>query len=499
VVIERNPTYYNLTGRVEYRPQFGAMVTDYTQIRAGALHRANGGFLVVEAADALAQPFAWEALKRALRSHEVTIENLAEQLSFVPTASLRPQPIPLDVKVVLIGTPLLHLLLHAHDEEVRELFKVNVDFAPDMDWTEDHVRSYAGYIARWVERAGLHHFDRSAVARVVEHGARLREDQRKLSTRLIDVSDLVTEASFWAGKAGREVVTREDVDQAVSRKEYRSSLWEERLRELIDRRTITIATEGEAVARLNGLTVIEMGDHSFGLPVRISATASLGRGSIESIERQIDLSGPIHSKGVLIVSGFLAEKYAQEWPLALRATLTFEQSYDEVDGDSASSAELYVLLSALSGLPLRQDLAVTGSVDQHGEVQAVGGVTRKVEGFFHVCGARGLTGTQGVVIPASNVPSLMLDDEVVEAARAGRFHVHAVRSIDQGIELLTGVPAGERQADGTYPAGTVYRLVADRLAGYAERLRGFGDSHNGSAPHGQRPGEVVPRLPVPQP
>jgi len=482
VVIERNPTYYNLTGRVEYRAQFGSMVTDFLQIKPGSLHRANGGFLVLEALDVLSQPFAWEALKRALRSREVTIENLAEQLSFMPTASLRPEPIPLDVKVVLIGTPLLHLLLFQRDEELRELFKVKVDFAPDMDWSDDHVLSYAAFISRWVQQSGLRHFDAAAVARIVEEGARLREDQRKLSTRLLDVSDLVTEASFWAGKAGRDLVTAADVDQAVSKKEYRSSLLEERIRELIDNRTIVIETEGARSGQVNGLTVLDVGDHSFGQPVRITATASLGRGSIESIERQIELSGPIHSKGVLIVSGFLAEKYAQNLPLALRATLTFEQSYDEVEGDSASSAELYALLSALSGAPIRQSFAVTGSVNQHGDVQAVGGVTRKIEGFFHVCKERGLTGEQGVLIPAANVPSLMLSDEVVEAVRQGRFHVHAVRSIDEGIALLTGLPAGERGEDGRYPEGSVYRMAADRLAGYAERLRGFGESPNGAVP-----------------
>jgi lon-related putative ATP-dependent protease len=480
VVIERNPTYYNLTGRIEYRPQLGSMVTDFTQIRAGSLHRANGGFLVVEVLDLLSQPFAWEGLKRALRAREVTMENLAEQLSFVPTAGLRPQPIPLDVKVVLIGTPLLHMLLYARDEELRELFKVKVEFAPDMEWTDEHVLSYAAYMRRWIEQAGLRHFDRGAVARVVEQGSRLREDQRKLSTRLLDVSDLVTEASFWAGKAGRDVVTAADVDQAVSKKDDRSSLLEDRMREMVDRRTIVIDTEGARTGQLNGLTVLELGDHSFGQPVRITATTSLGRGSIESIERQVELSGPIHSKGVLILSGYLAEQYAQDWPLALRATLTFEQSYDEVEGDSASSAELYALLSALSGVPIAQGLAVTGSVNQHGEVQAVGGVTRKVEGFFHVCRQRGLTGTQGVVIPAANVASLMLDDEVVQAVREGRFHVHAVRTVDEAIELLSGTPAGERRPDGGYPEGTVHRLVADRLQAYAERLRGFAESPNGS-------------------
>ena len=482
VVIEHSPRYYNLLGRVEYRPQMGVMLTDFTQVRPGSLHRANGGFLVVDAMELISQPFAYEALKRALRSGEVAIENLAEQLSFVPTASLRPEPIPLDVKVVLIGSPLLHLLLYMRDDDLRELFKVKVDFAPEMEWDEPHVRSYAAFISRWVLQSGLLHFDRSAVARVVEEGARLRENQRKLSTRLLEISDLVTEASFWAQKAGHTLVEAADVDEAVRRKEYRSSLVEERMRELIAERTIMIATEGARVAQLNGLTVAELGDHSFGQPVRITATVALGRGSVESIEREIELSGPIHSKGVLILSGYLAETYAQDLPLAVRATLTFEQSYDEVEGDSASSAELYTLLSALATLPLAQGIAVTGSINQKGEVQAVGGVTRKVEGFFAVCKARGLTGEQGVVIPAANVPHLMLSDEVVEAVRGGQFHVWAVSSVDEALELLTGRPAGVRGEDG-YPEGTVHRLVEDRLRAYAERLRGFAaPSTNGHHP-----------------
>jgi lon-related putative ATP-dependent protease len=472
VVVDRNPTYHNLVGRIEYHARLGSMVTDFMQVRAGSLLRANGGFLVLEAVDVLSQPFAWEALKRALRTGEVSIENLGEQLSFVPTATLRPQPIPLDVKVVIIATPLVHLLLNMHDEDVRELFKVKVDFSPEMAWDDEHVLDYATTIGRWVQAKGLRHFDRGAVARVVEQGARLREDQRKLSARMLEISDLVTEASFWADKAGHALVQRDDVDTAVRKKEHRSNLAEERLAEMVDNRTITIETEGTRVAQLNGLTVIDLGDHSFGHPVRITATVAPGRGSVESIERQVEMSGPSHSKGVLVLGGYLAERYAQKAPLALRATLTFEQSYDEVDGDSASSSELYTLLSALSGLPLRQGIAVTGSVDQHGDVQAVGGVTRKIEGFFRACAARGLSGDQGVVIPAINVPNLMLADDVVEAVRNGRFHVWAVDSVEEGIELLTGRPAAE-----------VHDLVEKRLAAYMETVRRLAaEPSNGVAP-----------------
>ncbi len=462
VVVERNPTYYNLVGRIDYRATFGAMVTDFREIKAGALHRANGGFLVLELSDLLRHPFSWEALKRALRGREVRIENLAEEFSAVPTATLRPEPVPLDVKVVVIGLPLFHHLLYQYDEDFRELFKVKADFAPDMDWSREHFGNYAAFVSRWVREAGLRHFDRGAVARLIEYGARLREDQRKLSTRLIEISDVVSEASFWAGEAGRKVVRAEDVDAAIRKREYRSNLIEERVRELISEGTIMIDAEGAKVGQVNGIAVLELGDYSFGKPSRVTARAALGRGRVESIEREIELSGPIHSKGFLILTGYLAGTYGQERPLALSATITFEQSYDEVEGDSASSTELYALLSALSGLPLDQGIAVTGSVNQHGEVQAVGGVTRKVEGFYATCKAKGLTGRQGVIVPAANVPNLMLDDEVVDAVREGRFHVWAVRTVDEGIALLTGKPAR-----------TVHRLVAERLREYAERAESF--------------------------
>jgi lon-related putative ATP-dependent protease len=462
VVVETNPTYYNLVGRVEYRPALGVMVTDFRDVKAGALHRANGGFLLLEVLDVLRHPFSWDALKRALRSREVRIENLAEEFSTIPTATLRPEPIPLDVKVCLIGSPLLYHLLYQLDEDLRELFKVKADFAPDMEWSEDGFTSYAAFVSRWVRTAGLRHFDRAAVARLIEHGARLREDQRKLSTRLLDISDVVSEASFWAEKAGREIVTREDVDCAIDKREYRSSLLEDRIRELIADGTIMIDTEGARVGQVNGLSLLDIGDYVFGRPSRVTARVSLGNRGVQSIEREIELSGPIHSKGFLILSGFLSGKYAQECPLALAATITFEQSYDEVEGDSASSTELYGLLSALSDLPLAQGIAVTGSVNQHGEVQAVGGVTRKIEGFFATCKAKGLTGKQGVIVPRANVSNLMLQDEVIEAVQEGRFHVWAVETIDQGIELLTGMPAEQ-----------VHDLAQQRLSAYAARLREF--------------------------
>jgi predicted ATP-dependent protease len=475
IVIERNPTFANLIGRTEYRYAYGTMATDFREIKAGALHRANGGFLVLDAADVLAHPFAWSALKRALRTHEVRIENLAEEVAPVPVATLRPEAIPLDVKVVLIGSHYLFRLLHQHDEEFPELFKVKSEFASEMAWDDASYASYAGGIARWVRNTGLRHFDRSAVARVIEFGSVLVEHQRKLSTRLREISDLVSEASFWAGKSGREVVSAGDVERAIRERRGRSSLVEKRLQEAVSDATIAIDTVGERVGQVNGLAILDLGDYSFGKPSRISARVSLGHGNVVSIEREIEQSGPSHSKGFLILAGYLAGMYAQEFPLALQATITFEQSYDGIDGDSASSTELYALLSALADVPIRQGIAVTGSVSQIGEVQAIGGVTRKIEGYFETCKAQGLTGDQGVMVPHTNIANLVLSDEVVAAVRAGRFNVWAVRTIDEGIEVLTGVAAGTRGADGAWRPGTIHRLVEDRLRAYADRAKSTRD------------------------
>jgi len=480
VIVEPNPTYYNLLGRLEYRAAFGSMVTDFRELKPGALHRANGGFLVLDALEVLRHPFSWDVLKRALKIGEIRVENLGEEFSAVPSASLRPAPIALDVKVILIGPPHVYHLLYQLDDDFRELFKVKADFSPELDWSPEHHGNYAAFVSRWVHDNGLRHFDRAAVARTIEHGARLRGDQDKLSARLIEISDVVSEASFWAGRNGHDVVEAGDVELAVRKKEYRSNLLEERLEELVERDTIVIEVDGGRVGQLNGLSVLDLGDYAFGRPVRVSARVSLGRGGVASVEREIKLSGPIHSKGVMILTGYLAATYAREQPLALSASLTFEQSYDEIEGDSASSTELYALLSALSGLPLDQGIAVTGSVDQNGHVQAVGGVTHKIEGFFATCRAKGLTGRQGVVLPAANVRNLMLADEIVDAVRAGRFHVWAVSTIDAGIELLTGKPAGKRGDDGTYPADSVHALVQERLATNAETLRDFAGDGDGA-------------------
>ena len=473
VIVERNPTYYNLIGRQDYRSVLGSMVTDFRQIKPGALHRANGGFLILHALDVMLSPFAWQGLKRALVSGEVRIENPGDQVAPLPTARPQPESIPLDLKVILIGPAALYQSLQ-FDVDFPELFGVKAEFAPDMEWSEENLASYSAFLSLIVHDRGLRHFDRSAVARVAEHGARLRDHQRKLTARFLDVARLAVEASHWAGKAGHEVVLAEDVDVAITKQEGRRNLFEERTREVIVDGTIMIDTEGARVAQVNGLSVINVGDYEFGQPTRVTARVSVGRGTVQSIEREIELSGPIHSKGFLILTGYLQAQYAQDWPLSLGATITFEQSYGGIDGDSASTTELYALLSALSGVPLNQGIAVTGAVNQHGEVQAVGGVTRKVEGFYDLCRLRGLTGNQGVMVPASNVKNLMLKEEVVEAVRAGRFHVWGVSHIDEGIELLMDQEAGEQAADGMFPEGTVHRLVQDRLREYAEQVHEFG-------------------------
>ncbi|MGZ8688379.1 MAG: Lon protease family protein, partial [Gaiellaceae bacterium] len=471
VVVERNPTYYNLLGRIQYRATLGAMITDFHEIKPGAVHRASGGFLVLDILDVLRHPFAWEGLKRTLRSSEARIENLAEEFAGMPSATLRPEAIPVAVKVVLIGSPTVYRLLQDLDEDFRELFKVKAEFSPELDWNRKHHLNYAAFVSRWVRENDLLHFDRAAVARLIEHGARLRESKHRLSARMMDISDVVSEASFWAHRHGRTLVGADDVEHAIQKREYRSNLLEERIRELIDDGTLVIDTRGKRVGQLNGLAILDLGDHAFGRPTRVSARVAIGRGSIASIEREIELSGPIHSKGFLILSGYLAATYAQDAPLALSASVTFEQSYDEIEGDSASAAELVALLSALAELPLDQGIAMTGSVDQHGQVQAVGGVNRKIEGFYATCKAHGLTGSQGVVVPASNVPNLMLETEVVEAVRQGRFHIWAVRTIDEALGLLTGTRPGRRHKDGSFTPDTVHGRVQARLAAYGERMR----------------------------
>ena len=478
VVYENNPTYPSLVGRVEHIPQMGAMVTDFSLIKAGALHRANGGYLLLDAAKLLANPFAWEGLKRALRAHEIKIESMAQALSLFSTYSLEPQPTPLDLKITLLGDPRLYALLCHLDPDFGELFKVAADFAEQLDWDRENLELYARLIAKLARGKDLKPFDRRAVGRLVEQGARSLGDSRKMSLFMGKVLDLMREADYWAGKADRPVVTAEDVRRAVDARIFRSDRVRQRIQESMLRETLLVDTTGGAVGQVNGLSVLQIGDFPFGRPSRITARVRLGKGEVIDIEREVELSGPLHSKGVLILSGFLGARFAAERPLSLSASLVFEQSYGGIDGDSASSAELYALLSAIAEAPIRQSLAVTGSVNQLGQVQAIGGANEKIEGFFDLCAARGLTGDQGVLLPASNVEHLMLRDDVVEAVAAGRFHIYPVESIDQGIELLTGVEAGERDGDGEYPEGSVNRRVEDRLRRLAEAARRF----SGAAP-----------------
>lgn len=474
VVLETNPTYQNQVGRIEHRAQFGMLITDFSMIRPGALHRANGGYLVLDARSVLANPLAWDALKRALRNQEIRIEDASQQMALISTASLSPEPIPLDLKVVLIGDPATYYILYALDPQFEKLFKVRADFSTEMDWTQENVEKVARFIRARCEEENLLHFDLGAVARVVEYSARLVEDQRKLSTRFARVADIVREASYWAKRNGRDLVTAADVDQAVEEWVYRSNRLEEMLRERIAEGTILVDTHGEVVGQVNGLSVIQLGDYEFGRPNRITARTYLGSKGLVNIEREVKMSGRIHDKGVLILVGYLGGKYAQQVPLQFSASICFEQAYEGVEGDSASSTELYALLSSLSRLPIKQGIAVTGSVNQRGEIQPIGGVNQKIEGFYEVCKIQGLDGTQGVIIPKRNVRNLMLREEVVQAVAEGKFHIWPVETVDEGIEILTGVPAGQLQEDGTYPEGTVNALVVQGLRRLAETLQKFG-------------------------
>lgn len=473
VIYEDNPTHPNLFGKIEHRALFGALVTDFNLILSGALHRANGGYLIVDARKVLMQPFGWEELKHALRSREIRIEPAGQALGIMGTVSLEPQPIPLDVKVLLLGERQLYYLLAAYDPEFNELFKVPVDFEDRVVRDGDNAQMFPRFLAGLIESDKLRPFDQGAVARVMDRAARLAEDSERLSTQLQSVGALLREADYWAGRRNAAIVTHADVDKAVAAQIRRSDRTRERLQEEVERGTILIDTDGQQAGQINGLSVIQLGEYSFGRPSRITASVALGKGEVLDIEREVALGGPLHSKGVLILQGFLLERYGGDRPLSLKASLVFEQSYGGVDGDSASSTELYALLSALSGCAINQSLAVTGSVNQHGHVQAIGGVNEKIEGFFDLCKARGLTGRQGVLIPASNTKHLMLRDEVVEAASKGQFSIYAIETIDQGIEVLTGVPAGDRDGQGRYPPESINGRVQARLDALAEAARRF--------------------------
>jgi predicted ATP-dependent protease len=473
VVFEDNPNYQNLVGQVEQIAQMGALVTDFNLIQPGALHAANGGYLILEARKLLTQPYAWEGLKRALRNDEIRIESPGQALGLMRTVTLEPEAIPLDVKIVLVGERMLYYLLDALDPDMDRLFKVMADFEEQIDRDDEHEEKYADLIATMIADEDLRPFDRSAIAHVMERSTRLVSDTEKLSGHVEHIRDLAQEASYWAGQDDADTVTDVHVQRAIDAQVRRADRMRDRIQESIERETIYIDTDGEVVGQINGLSYLDVGGFSFGKPNRITARVRLGKGEIVDIEREAALGGPLHSKGVLILSGFLQGRYAQRRPLSLSASLVFEQSYGGIDGDSASSAELYALLSALADIPLRQNFAVTGSVNQHGVVQPIGGVNEKIEGFFDVCQERGLTGDQGVLIPASNTEHLMLRPDVVEAAEAGDFHVYPVETVDQGIELLTGIEAGERNEQGAFPDDTMNGMVEARLRAFADRRRQF--------------------------
>jgi len=463
VVYEQHPSYQNLVGRVEHIAQFGTLLTDFSLIKPGALHQANGGYLMLDVYKLLSQPYAWEGLKRALSTREIRIESLGQMFSLISTVSLEPEPIPLDVKVVLFGDRMLYYLLAEYDPEFAELFKVAADFEDEVERNDANDLLYARLIGTMGRKAKLRPFERGSVARIIEQCARAIGDAEKLSTHMQGLSDLLREADYWAGEAQRAHVAAQDVERAIEARTRRADRIRARVQEEIQRGTLMIDTDGGVIGQVNGLSVIQLGDFAFAHPTKITAATRFGDGEMIDIQREVELAGAIHSKGVLTLSSFLAARYASNRPLSLTASLVLEQTYAEVEGDSASVAELCALLSSLADLPLKQSLAVTGSVNQFGQVQAIGAVNEKIEGFFDVCNARGLSGEQGVLIPAANVKHLMLRRDVVAAAAEGRFHIYPVEDIDQAIEILTGVAAGEPDAKGMLPPDCVNYRVAARL------------------------------------
>jgi lon-related putative ATP-dependent protease len=471
VVFESNPTYHNLIGRIEHHVQYGAFVTDFTLIKAGAFHRANGGYLVLNARDVLLNPFAYDALKRVLKDRVIRMEEIGEQFRLISTATLKPEPVPAGVKVVLLGTHWIYYILQRYDEDFEKLFKVKGEFADDMEFSQDNCLAYAFLIANHCAEEGLLPFHRDAVARIVEHGLRVAEHQNRLATHFLEITDLVREAHYWARQEGGDTVRARHVVRAVDEKIHRNNYLEELIGRMIDEGTILIDTEGVAVGQTNGLSVYDVGDYAFGKPSRVSAKVFLGKEGVINIEREAELGGRIHNKGVLILQGYFGSRYAQRFPISFAATLCFEQSYGGVEGDSASSTELYALISALADVPLRQDVAVTGSVNQRGQIQAVGGINLKIEGFFKTCKVKGLNGSQGVLMPAANVKNLMLDPEVVEAVERGLFHIYPVDTVDQAMEILTGLPVGQENARGDYPEGTLNFKVMRRLEKLASQWK----------------------------
>ncbi len=472
VVFEPNPTYNNLFGRIEHVMQYGGVATtDFTMIRPGALHRANGGYLVIDAREVLINPFVWDALKRCIRTAEIRIEDVLEQYRFMTMVALKPEAVKLQTKIIMIGTPWIYYLLFYLDPDYRKFFKVKAEFDSSVIRTPEIMRDYALYVATHCRCEKLPHFDREGIARLLEYSSRMVEDQGRFSSQFMEISDFIREASYWARKDGHDIVSGADVRRAAGEKLFRFNRIEERMHELYEDGIIMVDTDGSVAGQINGLSVLELGDHTFGRPSRITASVYTGQAGMVNIEREAKLSGPIHDKGVMILTGYLGSVFAVKRPLSLSASICFEQSYSGIEGDSASSTELYALLSALSGIPLDQGIAVTGSVNQRGIIQPIGGVNHKIEGFYAVCKSRGLTGRQGVMIPKANERHLMLNDEVIEAVGAGKFTVWSVETIEEGIEILTGIPAGVRGKNGRFPKGTLYQRVDERLRIMGETLQ----------------------------
>jgi len=471
VIVDYNPTYYNLMGRVDYENEMGTIVSDYSMIKPGLFHQANGGYLILQAIDVLNNPQSWEAIKRALKTRKISIENIKELMGLVAVSPVKPEPIPVDVKIILVGSPMVYHILFEYDRDFSKLFKIKADFDDVMEWNDENINGLVSFIAAFCRKEGIRHFDPTGVAEVVQYSSWLVSDQRKLTTRINEVVNILSEAATWCEIDGCSRVDSSHVKKAVKEKIRRSNKYDEDLFELLRDGTMMIDTEGMVVGQINGLSVLDTKDYIFGKPTRITAATYIGESGIVNIEREVEMSGVSHTKGVLILSGYIGQKYAQEIPLSLTASICFEQLYNGVDGDSASSTELYAILSSLSDLPIDQGIAVTGSVNQKGEIQPIGGATQKIEGFFELCKHRGFTGKQGVIIPHQNIRNLFLNEEVVEAVSSGLFNIYAIQNVDEGIEILTGVEAGKKQPDGTYPEGTVNDLVYKKLKKFAETVK----------------------------
>ncbi len=473
VVVDYNPTYYNLMGRVDYENEFGSMISDYSMIKPGLFHQANGGYLILQVLDVLNNPQSWEAIKRTLKTRQITIENIKEQMGLVAVSPIKPEPIPVDVKIILIGSPIIYHTLYEYDRDFSKLFKIKADFDDSMEWNDENIQSLAHFISAFCNKEGVCHFDPTGVAEVVHYCSWFVQDQNKLTTRFNEIVKVLAEAGTWCEIGHCKTVGARHVKKAIREKHRRSSKYDEDLLELMKDGTIMIDTDGMVVGQINGLSVLDVGDYVFGKPSRITAATYMGKSGIVNIEREVEMSGVSHAKGVMILSGYIGQKYAREIPLSLTASICFEQLYSGVDGDSASSTELYAILSSLSELPIYQGIAVTGSVNQNGEIQPIGGATQKIEGFFEICKYNGLTGRQGVIIPYQNSRNLVLNDEVVEAVSTGKFHIYAIRHVDEGIEILTGVKAGQKQKNGTFPEGTVNDLVYKKLRMFAETVERY--------------------------